>query len=71
MICVVTIEGVEVPGTYKCGFSGEGAVRLELTPGATYSVEYQRGLKEHSDPTIYTGEIVDASSGIIKVYEKK
>lgn len=71
VICVVTIEGVEVPGTYKCGFGDEGAVRFELAPGATYRVEYQLGLKVHPDHPAYTEETVDSSSGTIKVYEEK
>ena len=69
--CIVTIEGVEVPGTYKCGFSGEGAVSLELAPGSTYRVEYQCGLQAHPDRPAYTEETVNSSSGIIKVYEEK
>ena len=69
--CIVTIEGVEIPGTYKCGFSGEGAVSLELAPGSTYRVEYRCGLQVHPDRPAYTKETVNSSSGIIKVYEEK
>lgn len=69
--CLVTIENDGVSNTYQCGMSGECAIAIELTPGSSYRVEYRLGIKEHSDPAVKTGETVDESSGMIKVYELK
>jgi len=70
--CIVSIAGTDSAGTYKCGFAGESAVRIKLAVGASYKVEYQLGVKTNSSGTPgYLEETVDASSGIIKVYEKK
>lgn len=70
--CVVTIEGTDSAGIYKCGFTGEGTVRIKLAAGASYKLEYRLGVKTNSDGTPgYLEETVDASCGIIKVYEEK
>jgi len=69
--CAVTIVGGTNAGTYKCGFSGEGAIRIDLQGSSSYKVEYQLGVKANHGPPGYIDETVDASSGIIKVYEAK